>query len=194
MAIANNFGRDPDRVPGTKSMKSKSDLEKSSAENRDRSSQSGFTLIEVVIAMVVFLVAVLGVFLTVSYAINYNAGNSARTKTLAILQREVERLRSAKFLPCTTANVTTGRIDPLLLGGSTTRTIAASADTDNYSFVITTAVDNDPSSIAVEGEAAINSCNTAFKEIRVTAQLASPSPGWQTAIPATVVMRRVRAN
>lgn len=147
--------------------------------------------------MVVFLVAVLGVFLTVSYAINYNAGNNARTKTLAVLQREVERLRSAKFLPCTTANVTTGRIDPLLLGtdnAGTTRTIAASADTDNYSFIITTVVDNDPTSAISEGEATINSCNTAFKEIKITGQLASPSPGWQTAIPATIIMRRVRAN
>ena len=179
---------------GTKSMKSTSELEKSSADDRGRSGQSGFTLIEVVIAMVVFLVAVLGVFLTVSYAINYNAGNNARTKTLAVMQREVERLRSAKFLPCTTANVTTNRVDDLLLGGSTTRTIAASADTDNYSFLITTAVDNDPTSAAVENEATINSCNTAFKEITVTATLASPSPGWQTAVPATVVMRRVRAN
>jgi prepilin-type N-terminal cleavage/methylation domain-containing protein len=175
-------------------MKSTSELKKLSAENHSRSAQSGFTLIEVVIAMVVFLVAVLGVFLTISYAINYNAGNNARTKTLAILQREVERLRSAKFLPCTTANVTTGRIDTLLLGGTTTRTIAASADTDNYSFVITTVIDNDPTSVAADDETAINSCNTAFKEIRITAQLASPSPGWQTAVPATVVMRRVRAN
>jgi prepilin-type N-terminal cleavage/methylation domain-containing protein len=175
-------------------MKSTSDLEIRPTEKQSRSTQSGFTLIEVVIAMVVLLVAVLGVFLTVSYAINYNAGNNARTKTLAVLQREIERLRSAKFLPCTTANVTTGRIDPLLLGGSTTRTIAASAATDNYSFIITTTIDNDPTTTAVDNDTAINSCNTAFKEITITARLASPSPGWQTAIPATVVMRRVRAN
>lgn len=176
-------------------MKSINGLEKLTVYDCERSSDSGFTLIETVIAMVVLLVALLGAFLTVSYAINYNAGNNARTKTLAVLQREIERLRSAKFLPCTTPNVTTGRVDPLLLGGTTTRTIPASADTDNYSFVITTRVDNDLSTPAIaENEATVSSCNITLKELTITATLASPSPGWQTAIPATVVMRRVKSN
>jgi len=176
-------------------MDSTSDLEKFAVDKCRQSSDSGFTLIEAVIAMVVLTVALLGAFMTVSYAINYNAGNNARTKTLAVLQREIERLRSAKFMPCTTANVTTGRVDPLLLGmAATTRTIAASAETDNYSFVITTTIDNNPATPGVDDEAAINSCNTSIKEITVTSRLASPSPGWQTAIPATVVLRRVRSN
>src|SRR5689334_22866539 len=130
-------------------MEPKSEQAKMTA-NSKRSSNSGFTLIEAVIAMIVILVALLGVFMTISYAINYNSGNNARTKTLAVLQREVERLRSAKFLPCTTANVTTGRVDPLLLGGSTTRLVAASAETDNYSFIITTDIDNNPATAAPE--------------------------------------------
>ena len=155
--------------------------------------ESGFTLIETVVAMVVILVALLAVFLTMTYAINYNAGNNSRAKTLAVLQQAVERLRSAKFRPCTTANVTTGRIDPELLGTSasgTTQTVT----NDNYTFNVTTIIDNDPSTTAVEGEAAINSCNTSFKEITITARLASPSPGWQTAVPAVFVLRRVRSN
>jgi type II secretory pathway pseudopilin PulG len=176
-------------------MKSTSEPEKMAANCGGRSSNSGFTLIEAVIAMVVILVALLGVFMTITYAINYNAGNNARTKTLAVLQREVERLRSAKFLPCTTPNVTTGRVDPLLLGGTVERLVAPSAETDNYSFIIRTDVDNDPATAGViENETVINSCNTSFKEITLSARLASPSPGWQTAVPSTVVLRRVKSN
>src|SRR5688572_2541871 len=62
----------------------------------------GFTLIEVVVALIVILIALLGVFFSITYAINYNAGNSSRAKTLAVLQQEVERLRSAKFTPTAT--------------------------------------------------------------------------------------------
>lgn len=175
-------------------METTSELEKMAANSSDRSSNSGFTLIEAVIAMVVILVALLGVFMTISYAINYNAGNNARTKTLAVLQREVERLRSAKFLPCTTPNVTTGRVDGLLLGGTTERLVAPSVETDNYSFIIRTDIDNNPATTDVDPETTINSCNTSFKEIKLTARLASPSPGWQTAVPAIVVLRRVRSN
>src|SRR5437867_3019768 len=58
------------------------------------SSEAGFSLIEAAVAMVVILVAMLGVFFAFTYAINYNAGNSSRVKVLAILQREVERMRS----------------------------------------------------------------------------------------------------
>jgi Tfp pilus assembly protein PilV len=168
-----------------------------SKQHHNRNAESGFTLIEAVVAMVVILIAVMGVFMTITYAINYNAGNNSRAKTLAILQREVERLRSAKFTPCTTPNVTTGRIDPLLLGAnSSTRNIPPSAVTDNLSFDITTSIDNDPSPSApgIQDEGVINSCNTSFKEITITAKLANPSPGWQTAVPATVVMRRVKSN
>ena len=32
------------------------------------------------------------------------------------------------------------------------------------------------------------------KEITVTVTLENPTPGWQTALPATVVLRRARAN
>ena len=62
-------------------------------------SHSGFTLIEMVIALVIFFIAVLGVFAAITYATRYNRGNSQRSQALAVLQREVEFLRSAKFTP-----------------------------------------------------------------------------------------------
>ena len=51
-------------------------------------------------------------------------------------------------------------------------------------------VDNDPFTAGIQDETTF----TSLKEISITAQLASPSPGWQTAVPATVVLRRVKAN
>lgn len=165
-----------------------SDLKISAPATGEHDRESGFTLIETVIAMIVLLVAVLGVFLTVTYAINYNAGNSTRTKTLAVLQQEVERLRSAKFTPNGIAGT-----DPLLYGTSaagTTRTVTV----DNMIFNITTVIDNDPATAGVQDESTVPSTATSFKEITITARLASPSPGWQTAIPSTVVMRRVKSN
>lgn len=166
-------------------MQSNSEIQTSTPDGIVQCSETGFTLIETVIAMVVLLVAVLGVFLTVTYAINYNAGNNTRTKTLAVLQQEVERLRSAKFTPSGTDNV--------LLGtgaAGTTRTVTV----DNMTFNVTTVIDNDPATAGVQDEAAVASTATAFKEITISARLASPSPGWQTAIPSTVVMRRVKSN
>ena len=151
------------------------------------SSEAGFSLIEAAIAMVILMVALLGVAWSISYAITYNAGNDNRAKTLAVLQQEVERLRSAKFTPTLT--------DPALVGcdlGSvcSSSTVVSGALT----FAITKTIDNDPSTPAIDDETDVLSSATSFKEIRLSATLANPSPGWQTAVPAEVVLRRVKSN
>jgi prepilin-type N-terminal cleavage/methylation domain-containing protein len=148
-----------------------------------RSGEAGFSLIEVAVAMVVILVALLGVFFSITYAITFNAGNNSRAQAVAVLQREVERLRSAKYTP--------GFTDVALYGGTTTQTTVV----NGLTFSVTTVTDNDPTTPSViEDETAIASAATSFKEIKITARLANPSPGWQTAIPATVVLRRVKSN
>jgi type II secretory pathway pseudopilin PulG len=155
--------------------------------NGDVSSESGFTLIEAAIALVILMIALLGVAWTISYSINYNAGNSNRAKTLAVLQQEVERLRSAKFTPTFTDNV--------LLGCKAVNPCSTSTITSgSLSFIITKTVDNDPSTTAIDDETDLASSATSFKEIRLSANLANPSPGWQTAVPAEVVLRRVKSN
>ena len=144
------------------------------------SGEAGFSLIEVSIAMVIILVAMLGVFFTITYAITYNAGNYSRAQSLAVLQREAEQIRSAKFTPSST--------DAPLWGGThADQTVALPNGT---SYVVTTIVDNDPIAAGVQDE----TTPTSYKEITITARLASPSPGWQTAIPAKVVLRRVKSN
>ena len=108
------------------------------------------------------------------------------------MQREVELLRSAKFTPTVRDNYTPGVPDngkrDITAGVKAPRT-ATSAD--GNTFLVKTKIDNDP---LTEGIQSGNEGTTTIKEITVTVELDSPTPGWQTSVPATVVLRRVRAN
>ena len=70
----------------------------------NRNIDTGFSLIEVVIALVIIMIVMLGAFAVLAYAVNYNAGNKMRAQAVAIMQQEVERYRSAKFNSTTTDN------------------------------------------------------------------------------------------
>ncbi len=149
---------------------------------RGMSGEEGFSLIETTCALVIILIALLGVAFSFTYAINYNAGNKARTECLAVLQQEVEQMRSLKFTPSLTDTGLTG-------GVKTPRYISSTTGTG---FTISSMVDNDPNTPGIQNDADVPA--PTIKEITITAQLAAPSPGWQTAIPSTVVLRRVRSN
>ncbi len=142
-------------------------------------SESGFTLIETTIALVVILVGLLAVAQAFTFSIIYNAGNTSRNQAVSILQRETEFLRSKKFSPSTT--------DPELTGG--TKAVKYVYAPNGEKFGIVNVIDDDPFSNGVQTD---NS--STLKEITVTVTLASPSPGWQMAIPTRVVMRRTRGN
>jgi len=157
----------------------------------DKTGEKGFSLVEVTIAMVILLVALLGVFVTFTYAVNYNAGNNSRAQALAVLQREVELYRSAKFTPEIMDNYTpTGTTDDRrdITGGTkAVRTVTAA---DGGRYLVAVIVDDNPSTPTV-----IDTDSTkTIKEISVTVTLDRPTPGWQTSLPATVILRRVRAN
>jgi prepilin-type N-terminal cleavage/methylation domain-containing protein len=144
--------------------------------------ESGFSLIEVSVAMVIILIALLGVVSSFTYAITYNAGNNSRAQALAVLQEEVERLRSLKFTP--------GVTDPGLQGGvHATRTVTSP---NGGTFVISIFIDNDPAVANIQTDSDVP--NPSIKEIEVRVQLQSPDLGWQSAVPAIIVMRRVRGN
>lgn len=137
--------------------------------------------------MVVIFIALIGVAWSITYAINYNAGNNNRAKTLAVLQQEVERLRSAKFSPSAT--------DSILNGCDLLQSCSESMVTsESFTFKIVKTVDNNPATAEIDDETEVLSSATSFKEIRISATLANPSPGWQTAVPAEVVLRRVKSN
>lgn len=143
-------------------------------------SEGGFSLIEVIIAMIILLVALLGVFLTFTYAVNYNAGNNSRSQAVSVLQQKVEELRSAKFTP--------GVTDGSLTGGTKTPEIYTAGDGSRFRVNVT--VDDDPSTPNVVDV----DPSTTLKEITVVVTSESPTPGWQIAVPATVLLRRVRSN
>ena len=145
------------------------------------SREAGFTLMEVVIAMVILLVALFGVFGSFTYAVNFNAGNNSRSQALAVMQQEVELMRSAKFTPTIT--------DASLTGGTKTPKPITSADGNKFTVAIT--VDNNPFTAGVQS---VDGPTVTIKEVNITVTLESPSPGWQTAVPATVILRRVRSN
>ena len=157
------------------------------------SGQSGFTVVETMVALVIVLVALLGVFYSFTYAILYNAGNATRTQCLATMQQEVELMRAAKFTPTQTDSypllTANCRPDGLrdLTGG--VKTACGIQSPNGGDFRVETTIDDDPFTTGVQVDP-----TTTMKEITITVRLDSPSPGWQTAVPATVILRRTRGN
>ena len=62
-----------------------------------RNSPRGFTILETVIALLVIMIALLGLSSVFVYGINYNAGAQVRTVAMAVAQQRMERLREATF-------------------------------------------------------------------------------------------------
>ena len=151
--------------------------------------EKGFSLIEVMIAFVIILVAMLGVAQAFTYAIAYNYGNKTRGQALAVMQDEIESLRSKKFTPSFT--------DPALAGGTQTRTVTL---TTGPTFTVQDQVDNQPLVDGIQDDTytCLSPQGTAIpcsiKEITITVRLSAPTAGWQTAIPAVAVLRRTRGN
>lgn len=144
-----------------------------------KSDQTGFSLVEVVCAMVIFLIAILGVFVAFTYAISFNGGNSSRAQALTILQEKVEKMRSAEWTLTAT--------DSKLAGGVKAQESVTLPDGNK--FIVQVVVDDNPFDNAV-----LIDNSTKLKEISVMVKLDRPTPGWQTSVPATIVLRRVRGN
>lgn len=151
----------------------------SSTIRPERKGEEGFSLVEVIVAMIVLMIALLGVFAVFTFSINYNAGNNARAQALTVLQQEAELLRSAKFTLYAT--------DGILSGGVKSPKTVVSGDRSRFS--VETTIDDDPFTAGVQTD-----ITKTLKEISITVRLESPTAGWQTAVPANTVLRRVRAN
>src|SRR4030095_6169225 len=59
--------------------------------------QEGFTLFELVIALLILMIATLGVGVLFVYAINYNSGAYDRTLAHAVAQKQMEYLCRSSF-------------------------------------------------------------------------------------------------
>jgi type II secretory pathway pseudopilin PulG len=156
--------------------------ETKSVSSNDR--ESGFSLIEAVIALVILTVAILGVFAAFTYAIRYNTGNNARSQALSVLQREIESLRSAKFTP-SIVDSTPANLD--LTGGvKPARTVSSG---NGGIYIVETTVDDDPFTAGVQ----VNPAKT-MKEINIRVTPVGADGQWVTAYRTQAAFRRVRAN
>lgn len=150
----------------------------------NKKNESGFSLIEVTIALVILLISILAVFTAFTYSIIYNAGNSSRSQGLSVFQKEIELLRSAKFTP-TIYN------DPLLTGGKKTP-IYKTSEGDNTRYLLETTVDNDPYTAGIQST---GNDTTKLKEITITVTPQNTNNGkWVSAYKTTIIMHRTRAN
>src|SRR5437763_15820127 len=64
---------------------------------RPVTNEHGFTLIETTIAMMIMMIAGLGVLSLFTYSIGYNSGANDRAVAISIAQQQIEQLRSVQF-------------------------------------------------------------------------------------------------
>jgi type II secretory pathway pseudopilin PulG len=158
--------------------------------------EGGFTLIEAVIALVVLLIVVAGVFGAFTYAATLNTGNSRRSQALSVLQKEVELLRSAKFVQQAGGGADSYTPvdcnDPRRnLTGTATNAprILDCPAIDGVIYRIQTEIDDDPFTAGQQIDATKD-----LKEIRVTVTQPARANSWETAYVTRAVFRRVRSN
>jgi len=85
--------------------------------------QTGFTLLETAVAMVVMMVGGLGIAAVFSYAVKNNNGSRDRAIALAVAQQELERLRSLPFNDAA-LNATPTLVNPITVTNGDERTFA----------------------------------------------------------------------
>ena len=95
--------------------------------------ESGFTLIETAIAMVVMMVGALAISALFLFSLQNNVGGGERAQAMAVAQRQMEQLRSVKFDDSTLAAGTTTLPNVISAGRSysVVRKIEAEKNSDN---------------------------------------------------------------
>lgn len=147
--------------------------------------ESGFSLVEVVIAIFVMTVMLLGTLSVFTYAVHYNRGNNLRSQALTVLQQQAEIYRSTKFTPAVT--------DPDLTGGAKPTKTPSSADSTVFNVDVT--VDNDPTAGGMQTSETMPSGRACtLKEIKIAVTPRDATAAWQTAVKAELTIQRVRGN
>lgn len=132
----------------------------------DAPGERGFTLIEVVIALVILMIVSIGVVPLFFYSITNNSGANDRAITLAVAQRELEKLRDTPFASIATTNAT-----------GTTSTVTSAGRSYTVVSVVCGDATCDPNSSAT------------LRTIRMTVTPQGAGPGW-VRTPVTVVTQR----
>jgi Tfp pilus assembly protein PilV len=144
------------------------------------SGESGFSIIEAVIAIIILTIALLGIAAVFAYATTRNTGNNTRSQALAVLQQEVENIRALKFTP--------KYVDNDLKGG--TKPVKTVTVPNNGTYSVAIKVDDDPST---PNSVQVDSASD-LKEVTIEVTQPNQSEKWVSASPAVAVFRRVRAN
>ena len=140
--------------------------------------QSGFTLLEAVIALVLMLIVALGSASLFSFSVYNNSGASDRATSLAIAQQGIERLRSAQFSSTAT--------DIRLNAGAQAPTIITS---EGRQFRLSVVVDDNPSTLAIDVNPATN-----LKGITVTVVPQNIGRGWAFGAGGTITLFTQRSR
>ncbi len=141
-------------------------------------SESGFTLLEACIALLLMMVVALGSASLFSFSIYNNSGGSDRATSMAIAQEALERLRSAEFSSTTT--------DTSLAGGTT---VQAGVVRDGRTYQLTRTIDDNPTTTAVDVIATTN-----FKGITISVLPERIGGGWAFGAGGTVTLFTQRAR
>ena len=153
----------------------------------------GFSLIEVIIALVILQISALGIFGVITYASTFNTGNNMRSQALSVLQREAEMIRSAKFTATVTDNYTPSSIDDgrrdMTGGTKAARTVTA---LDGTKYIVETIVDNDCVKVGIQND--IDTPYPTLKEITLLVTPRATNGLWISAYATKIIFRRVRAN
>jgi type II secretory pathway pseudopilin PulG len=144
------------------------------------SGETGFSLLEAVIALLLMTVVALGSASLFAYSIYNNSGASDRATSIAIAQEALERLRSARFNSTTTDEGLDGGTEPqpdIIRGGR--------------AFDLTKTIDDDPATDGVQVNAATN-----LKTITIAVVPQRTGSGWARGIGGTItlVTQRSRAD
>ena len=140
--------------------------------------QSGFTLLESIIALLIMLIVALGSASLFSFSIYNNSGGADRATSLAIAQQVMEGLRSARFNSTIT--------DASLNAGTNVQTGIVR---NGRQFNLTVAIDDDPSTPAIDVNAATN-----LKTITVRVMPQSIGKGWAFGSGGTITLITQRSR
>ncbi len=144
-------------------------------------SESGFTLLETVVATIIMMVVALGVASLFTYSIKNNSLAGDRTLALAIAQRQLEELRSVSFANVEASVIASGGVSKTVTNGNRTFTVATT-----YNYL--------PSPPAAPTWTATLPAACATKRITVTVTPRGDSSSTFSSTPSVFVMQRTNIS
>ncbi len=149
-------------------------------ERMRKTSESGFTLLEISIALVILMFVALGAASLFAYSINYNSASNDRAQSLAIAQLRLEQLRNTTFANLA-GGTTTQSINSVGASFATAALCQASivGQSGQRCYTVTTIIDDNPATPAVDVDA-----TKTLKKITVKATPQGAGAAWAKIVNA----------